>query len=166
MALGRVPLKPIETGDILAFSLLALFAVSFLMSMGEASPKQQLVSAFRLLGGYAMPIAVYWIGRQTPLTEKASRRIQIAFAAFGVYLAVTAILEVSAQWGLVFPKQIADPKLGLHFGRARGPMLQSVSMGLTLGICTLGAWPCGPGSLARASCSWLCCCPCTASASS
>ncbi|HEY1599406.1 MAG TPA: O-antigen ligase family protein [Pirellulales bacterium] len=137
--LGRVPLKPIDTGDMLAFSLLGLFMVSFAMSIGESSSKQLLVSAYRLLGGYAMPIAVYWIGRQAPLSEATSRRIQIALGAFGIYLAVMAVLEVTAQWGLVFPKHIADPKLGIHFGRARGPMLQSVSMGLTLGICLLSA---------------------------
>ena len=137
--LGRVPLKPIDTGDILAFSLLGLFMLSFAMSYGESSSKQQLVSAYRLLGGYAMPIAIYWIGRQTPLSERTARKVQIALGVFGIYLAVTAVLEVTAQWGLVFPKHIADPKLGIHFGRARGPMLQSVSMGLTLGICLLSA---------------------------
>lgn len=142
--LGRVPLKPLDGGDYLAFGLLGLFAVSFFLSVGEASPKQQLVGAYRLLGGYAIPVALYWIAKQAPLTEKSSRHVLLALSAIGVYLAVTAILEVTAQWGLVFPKHIANPKLGIHFGRARGPMLQSVSMGLMLGICLLSAlavWP-------------------------
>jgi O-antigen ligase len=56
-----------------------------------------------------------------------------------VYLAITAILEVYGQWWGVFPRYIANPKLGDHFGRARGPLLDSVAFGFTMTACLLAA---------------------------
>jgi O-antigen ligase len=60
-------------------------------------------------------------------------------AIYGIYLAITGILEITHQWSFVFPRTIADPGLGIHFGRARGPMLTSVSFGLYLAVCLLAA---------------------------
>ena len=45
-------------------------------------------------------------------------------------------MEIAKLWGWVYPRFIADPELGIHFGRARGPLLQSVR----LGMCLLGCW--------------------------
>ena len=45
------------------------------------------------------------------------------------------MFEGTGQWSLVFPRFIADPELGIHFGRARGPMLQSARLGLVLIVC-------------------------------
>ncbi len=50
----------------------------------------------------------------------------------GTYLAVTALFEVAHLWQFVYPKFISNPSLGIHFGRARGPMLQSVRLGICL----------------------------------
>lgn len=59
---------------------------------------------------------------------------------FGIYLSVTAFLEVTKQWSLVFPPFISDPTLGIHFGRARGPMLQSVRLGMCLNFALAALW--------------------------
>jgi O-antigen ligase len=50
------------------------------------------------------------------------------------------VCEVAGLWSLVFPRYIADPSLGIHFGRARGPELNSVSLGLYVTACCLCAW--------------------------
>ena len=47
------------------------------------------------------------------------------------------LLEMAKLWGLVFPRFIGDPTIGIHFGRARGPMLQSVR----LGVACSPVWP-------------------------
>jgi O-antigen ligase len=49
-------------------------------------------------------------------------------------------LEITQQWWAVFPKHIADPASGIHFGRARGPMVHAVSYGSYLGVCLLAVW--------------------------
>jgi O-antigen ligase len=59
---------------------------------------------------------------------------------FGIYLSLTAIFEVTKQWSLVYPQFIADPTLGIHFGRARGPMLQSVRLGMCLNFALAALW--------------------------
>jgi len=38
------------------------------------------------------------------------------------------------------PRYIADPMLGIHFGRARGPELNSASLGVYLTVCLWCAW--------------------------
>ncbi len=64
----------------------------------------------------------------------------IVVLILGTYLSVTAIFEVLKLWGLVFPKFISNPALGIHFGRARGPMLQSVRLGICLNLFLIALW--------------------------
>jgi O-antigen ligase len=67
-------------------------------------------------------------------------------ALLGLYAAVTALAEVTRQWWLVFPSYIADPSRGIHFGRARGPTLQSQSLGFYLNALFLCLWAWRPSS--------------------
>lgn len=94
----------------------------------------------RLLFGYLLPAGVYWVVRQSALTERRVHAALGALAAFGIYLAATGLLEVTQQWWLVFPPYIADPVRGLGFGCARGPMLQPVSFGSYVAVGMLSAW--------------------------
>ena len=95
---------------------------------------------FRLVAGYMTPFAIYWIARQSPLNRSSFSLIQGTLTCLGVYLAVTGLLEIAGQWWAVFPTHIADPQIGRHFGRARGPMVHSVSFGLHVGVCLFAAW--------------------------
>ncbi|MFV2067425.1 MAG: O-antigen ligase family protein [Pirellulales bacterium] len=95
---------------------------------------------WRWLAAYVMPLVLYGIARQTPISRQWMRSVLIVLTGLGIYLAVTAVAEVNQQWWLVFPRYIADPTIGIHFGRARGPALASQSLGLYLTICMLSAW--------------------------
>lgn len=57
----------------------------------------------------------------------------------GVYLGVLAVLQMVGGRALIFPRYINDPSLGLQFGRARGPFLESVANGLVLAACGFAA---------------------------
>jgi O-antigen ligase len=57
----------------------------------------------------------------------------------GVYLGVIVVLEGVGLEHLTFPSYISDPTLGLHFGRARGPFLESAADGLSLYMCAVAA---------------------------
>ncbi len=85
-----------------------------------------------LIEGYLIPLVLYWMARRTTLEKQGVDGLYCVLALFGVYLALTAICEISGMWGFVFPRYIADPNSGIHFGRARGPFLQSVRMGIYL----------------------------------
>ena len=138
--LGRIEPKPLGTGDWLLVLLLGFLTVSMLTGDEVSAGKEYVPPFWRLLSGYLMPATVYWIARQSALTSRRVWSVLAVLAGFGLYLSVTGLLEAAQMWSLVFPRHIADPKLGLHFGRARGPMLQAVSFGSYVTVCLLSLW--------------------------
>jgi O-antigen ligase len=138
--LGMAEPKPWTRTDVLVLMLAAIFAISTFSHDWRVSRPGEISPVWRLLFGYVMPMAIYWIARQAPLGERNVNIVHASLAGFGVYLAITGLAEVAGQWWLVFPRYIADPKIGIHFGRARGPMVQAASFGTALAICMLSAW--------------------------
>jgi O-antigen ligase len=94
----------------------------------------------RLLASYWIPTAIYFLARQVAVDSRTVWQLLAALAALGTYLAITALAESAELWSVVFPRYIADPMLGLHFGRARGPALNSVSLGIYLSVCFWATW--------------------------
>lgn len=95
---------------------------------------------WRLLVSFWAPAALFVVTRQSKLPGKTIHYLLAALALLGGYLSLTALAETAGAWAVVFPRYIANPELGLHFGRARGPALNSVSLGTYLGICLWSAW--------------------------
>jgi len=141
--LGRVRPAPLARADVILLAFLGLLAVSGCVAgwginkTGLAGDAEPLV---RLVLGYLIPFSLYWIARGARADESQLTMVHAALACLGVYLGVTGLLEISHQWWAVFPRYIADPEAGIHFGRARGPMVQAVRYGLWLGVCLLAAW--------------------------
>jgi hypothetical protein len=137
--LRRTDPKPVRTSDRWLGLLLIYLSFSTLTNDYSTVSACDAAPSWRLLAAYLIPGAVYWIVRQAPLTGQSVGQVTKVLTFFGLYLAVTGILEITHQWAFVFPKHIADPALGIHYGRARGPMLTSVSYGLYLAVCFLAA---------------------------
>lgn len=138
--LGRTEPKPMARADwtLLAFAaVLALSTVRLPWQDGFPGGPETFM---RLWIGYLTPICLYWIARQAPLGKANVVLVQATLACLGIYLAVMGLLEVSGQWWAVFPRHMADPAVGIHFGRARGPMVHSVTFGLVLAVCLLAGW--------------------------
>jgi putative inorganic carbon (hco3(-)) transporter len=58
------------------------------------------------------------------------RRILLAgLIAIGLYLGFTGTMEGLHIYKLIFPRYIVNPNLGIQFGRARGPILESTGDG-------------------------------------
>ena len=138
--LGRTDPKPLAAADVLLLVFLGVLLLSGCYGGWVSLHGSRLEPVFRMVGGYLIPFAVYWIARQSSLDRSKCSLIHGTLVCLGVYLAVTGLLEIAGQWWAVFPRHIADPKIGLHFGRARGPMVHSVSFGLHLAVCLLAAW--------------------------
>lgn len=136
---GRTDPKPIGASEWLLGGLLCLLVFSTLTHDYRTTFYKTATPFWRLGTAYFIPAIFYWIARQAVIDERQLQRVHAVLVALGVYLALTGVCEVAQQWAFVFPKHIADPKLGIHFGRARGPMLSSVTYGLFLGTCFLGA---------------------------
>lgn len=137
---GRLNLRILTGSDVLLAVLLFVLVVSAALS-GDAGAIHGAASKWgRLLASFLIPASIYLLVRQIPLTVRDWQLLLAAMALLGVYLAGTAICEVAGLWSLVFPNYIADPNLGIHFGRARGPDLNSVSLGVYLTACAVCAW--------------------------
>jgi O-antigen ligase len=76
-----------------------------------------------------LPTAAYFIARRLQYTRAILKEIRLFLAALGVYLGVTAVCEHFGVAVLVFPKYILDPKVGIQFGRSRGPFLDTIGDG-------------------------------------
>lgn len=137
--LGRLEPKPLGCGDWAIFAFIGWLLFRTVTSSGDV-PEGQPNPLWHLIVGYLSPLLLYWIVRQSPLRERDVRLSQVFFMAMGGYLAVTACLEIAGAWGLVFPRHIADPEVGIHFGRARGPMVQSIVLGMALSISIAAAY--------------------------
>ncbi len=121
----------------LAIGLLFLWMLlrTITQPLGSVLP-QQPPTLMHLINGYAIPFSLYAAVRCTKLEAATLKPAALVLLVLSAYLGITALLEVSQNWSLVFPQFISDPDLGIHFGRARGPMLQSVR----LGMCLVTAW--------------------------
>ncbi len=102
--------------------------------------KGQPSTTMHLINGYLVPAFLYCILRNIKTDARIVWTGVAVLLLFGAYLSLTAILEITKQWSLVFPGFIGDPKLGIHFGRARGPMLNSVRLGMCLCACLAALW--------------------------
>lgn len=134
---GQLRLFRIETTDIAAgLFMLWLIARAFTQPWGAVLPAQP-PTMMHLVNGYLIPFFLYTVLRMAQLKPESLRSAFYVVVGLGVYLSLTALLEVAQAWSLVFPRFISDPALGIHFGRARGPMLQSVRLGMVLIACWL-----------------------------
>ena len=71
--------------------------------------------------------------------ERQRRFLLGVLIAVGAYIGIVNFFEGVGLKGLVFPTYITDPAIGLHFGRARGPFVESVADGLSLYMCAVAA---------------------------
>ncbi len=137
---GRWQLQPLNVADGIVFAFVGVLALSMFTHDWRSTRPGETPIPQHLINGYLIPLALFWIARQTRLTERHITWILATLTVFGVYLAITGLLEIAGAWSFVFPRYIADPQLGLHFGRARGPMVHSVSYGLYLATCLIAVW--------------------------
>jgi O-antigen ligase len=131
--IGRMPIKPAPNVVRMMLLLLAYFTVSLVYtgftSIAEVSPH------FRLAGGYYFPAIALMLTYFAVNDEPQIKKICWFFLFFGLYLTLTAWAEHFKLWSIVFPRYIAEPEYGIHWGRARGPFLVSASLGITLVFC-------------------------------
>jgi len=79
--------------------------------------------------------------------NERQRKILLAtLMAVGLYLGLTGTLEGLHLYKLVFPRYIANPNVGIQWGRARGPFLESTGdgfcafVGAVAAAIGLGCW--------------------------
>lgn len=131
--IGRMPIKPAP--NVLRVILVLLAYLTFSLLYSGFSSIAEVRPHFRLAGGYYFPLIVLLVTYFAVNNEPQIKKICWFFLFFGLYLAITAWAEHFKIWSIVFPRYIADPEYGIHWGRARGPFLVSASLGITLVFC-------------------------------
>jgi N-acetylglucosaminyldiphosphoundecaprenol N-acetyl-beta-D-mannosaminyltransferase len=138
--LNKLTLRSLTACDYALAGLMFVVVTSAVLS-GQPEFNDGMTSKWgRLLAGFIIPTTLYVVIRQLDVSRREWMILLAGFVALGTYLAVTAIFEIGGHWSLVFPRYIADPSRGIHFGRARGPELNAVSLGMYLTACFWCTW--------------------------
>ncbi len=132
---GQLQFQKLESLDVaMALFVCWLVARTITQPLGSVLPGQP-ATLMHLVNGYLIPFFLYAGLRTSNLEPQQLKWPLFVLLGLGVYLGLTAVFEMANLWGLVFPRFIGDPTIGIHFGRARGPMLQSVRLGVSLLAC-------------------------------
>ncbi len=129
--LKRRKLLIFNLADVAMF-ILCLVAFLSMVSSGSLIDIEGGIKLKELLTGYIIPFSIYFISKNLFYEESRVKRLKFILALFGIYLSLTAIFEHYHLFSLVFPRYIADPQVGIHFGRARGPFVNSAVNGTVL----------------------------------
>lgn len=133
LLLGRIKLRFAGWIGATMIALAAYFTVSAAITGFDThSP---ITVHYRLIGGYLFPFTVFALVLMSIRNEASLKKIAWFFCIIGVYLAFTGWMEHFQVWSLVWPRFIADPTVGIHYGRVRGPFVMSAAMGLSLVYC-------------------------------
>jgi O-antigen ligase len=137
---GRLAATRLTRVDWLLMVAIAYFTLRCVATPAATINASEVKPLWRLVAAFWVPASLYLVARTAPRSERAWRGMLWTLAGLGAFLAWTAVAEVGKEWWAVFPRYIADPTLGTHFGRARGPALNSASLGVMLTMCFWSAW--------------------------
>lgn len=138
--LGRLRELHLSGSDWLLSGLVVLLFTNAALS-GQADESLDAGSPWgRLVTSIVVPTLLYAVARVAPISRREWTALLAGLACLGIYLAFTAAMEITQQWSLVYPQYISNPGLGIHFGRARGPDLNSASLGIYITASLWCAW--------------------------
>ncbi|MFH1420129.1 MAG: O-antigen ligase family protein [Planctomycetota bacterium] len=133
LVLGRVRLRHAWP---MSGVILAVAAYFFLSAVISGFETRSVVSVhYRLIGGYLFPFTILGLIVHAFRAEGDFRRMAVFFALLSAYLTFTGWCERFGVTSLIVPGFIADPHVGIHWGRVRGPFVMSAAMGLALVYC-------------------------------
>lgn len=96
--------------------------------------------AFALLDRLSITAFILFTVSPLIFHDRRSRNaLLVALVILGAYLGYLATVEGLGAKQLTFPTYINNPDIGIHFDRARGPMLESAGFGLALFECSVAA---------------------------
>ncbi len=128
-ASGHVKLLPFSRLDKWMLINLMILTASMLVYGAYQPTKAEVQPLSLFTDGFLMPFITYWLVKNFVSGEQEVRVVLWTFFLIGVYLSVTAIFEIYGPKALVWPHYILDPKVRMHWGRARGPFLNAATNG-------------------------------------
>src|SRR5713226_3132973 len=111
----------------LMISFFFILLVSCFLYGGAFAPRNRYLS--KLFNFSIVPATLFMMSRRLPYDRRSLRMLSIVLLIVGGYLSFTGLCEHYQLGGLIFPKYIIDPNVGIHFDRVRGPFVNSAVMG-------------------------------------
>lgn len=109
--------------------LMVVFVTWIFVDMALRGMLDNQSALFALADRVVFPFLIFLAAPLVFTTPFRRRLLLVWLTVIGAYLGLTALLETFAP-GLVMPPYIANPYLGSHVGRARGPMMSADAMGV------------------------------------
>ncbi|MEL6109434.1 MAG: O-antigen ligase family protein [Planctomycetota bacterium] len=131
LRIGTTELPKPHRVDWLMLAMLGWFCVSALL--GGTNPPGTPPLA-RWLFYIAMPVGMYGLARVMTIRTDDIRWMFRCLIGLGIYLAVTAVLEIQGLHGLVFPRYIVNADDWEFFGRGRGPLMNPAGNGIVMAV--------------------------------
>ncbi|MDP2911543.1 MAG: O-antigen ligase family protein [Candidatus Omnitrophota bacterium] len=123
--------------EILMFILFMLGFISIIAARGLNLSRATLDTCSTLFNAYAVPFSIFLIAKDFINEERKIRKLFAFLSLVLLYLSITAVFEHFRFDYLVFPRDIMNPGLGIHFGRSRGPFLQAAINGTVIGMLSI-----------------------------
>jgi O-antigen ligase len=138
---GELPAAAPRASHVRATAwLLSIAAAYAIVSATWAGTLRQHDGLYGLLDRLGIvPFLLFGVAPLVFGTERQRTILLGTLVALGGYLGVTALAEGLGLDGLVFPRYILDPTIGIHLDRARGPFVEAVADGLALFACGVAA---------------------------
>ncbi len=128
----RLRLRPVAV-------LAAVFLAWTAWSASVAGTLTTSFGVFAMVDRLVVPIAAFLVAPVVFASTRDRQLLLKVLTVLGLYLGVTAVLEVLGPHALVWPRFIVDPTIGIQYGRARGPFVESEADGLVMSACGFAA---------------------------
>ncbi len=113
--------------------LMALFIAICLISMVRHGffPKIPGLPSpwFVFITAYLFPFITFYFAKKYLYRAADIKLVFTVIFYIGAYLSIMALFEFYQIDQFIFPRYIADPDIGIHYGQARGPFLNSPHLG-------------------------------------
>jgi len=133
---GKVSLSR-RTVEILMLVLCGVSVFSIVRMKGVSLSRDALDAYSLLFNTYVVPFFAFIIAKDFINDKQKIRKLFIFLSFVLLYLSVTSIFEHFKLTSLLFPRDIMNPTMGIHFGRSRGPFLQAAINGTVLGMLSI-----------------------------
>jgi O-antigen ligase len=129
--LGTIHLPSLSRIDVMMIGIVVWFLIRAVIA---GPPPAGSSPTARWLFYIAMPAGMYLIARLVIVRQSDVRWMTKSLIGLGLFLAITAIFEITGAHALVFPKFIVNAEHWEFFGRGRGPLLNPSGNGMLISI--------------------------------
>jgi len=129
----KLRLRPVHLALAAAAAYVIGSAIASETLLGGSSP-------YRLLDRFSLVAFVVFALAPAAFRTEYQRRVLLGtLVALGGYLGLVALFETVGLRELIFPSYINDSSIGIHYGRARGPFLESSADASVMFSCAVAA---------------------------